>query len=173
MACTSKLFLLLVAMFLGFIAFVSGDATLINNVCGKSGNPVYCHKCFNMYSRSSNEDVKALGRTSLDCSSLQSINVMGLIDKLVVNTTDRALKNAYIDCELKLSSGDQQINSALKSWQNARYVDAGNQMLAAQQAVGYCIARLQKIKLSLTPVNELRTLHGFCGAAIGVLKQIH
>jgi hypothetical protein len=69
-----------------------------------------------MYSRSSHEDFEALGRTSLDCASLQSINVMGLIDKFVVNITNRAMKNSCDDWALKFNSGDQLITIAFKSF---------------------------------------------------------
>ncbi|KAE8099265.1 hypothetical protein FH972_017261 [Carpinus fangiana] len=168
-----KFVIVVVAMFVGLIAFVSGDAALINNVCRKTRNPVYCHKCYDMYSRSSHEDVKALGRTSIDCASVESITVMGLVDKFVVNATDKAMKNSYIDCILKLRSGDDQIAGALKSWQNARYAVASNQMLLALNAARQCTTRLQKFRLSLALGNELRTLQGFCKAANGVLKQIH
>jgi flagellar basal body-associated protein FliL len=60
------------------------------------------------------------------------LNVMGLVDKFVVNATDRAMKNSYVDCALKLSSKDQRITSELKSEQNARYADSSNKMLATQ-----------------------------------------
>jgi pectinesterase inhibitor-like protein len=173
MASTFKFVLVVVAMFVGLIAFVSGDAALINNVCRKTGNPVYCHKCYNMYSRSSHEDVKALGRTSLDCASVESLTVMGLVDKFVANATSKALKNSYIDCALKLRSGDDQITGALKSWQNARYAVASNQMLLALNAARQCSTQLQKFRLSPALGNELRTLQGFCETANGVLKQIH
>lgn len=173
MASSCKFVLVLAAMFLGLIAYVSGDAAIINNVCSKTTKANYCHKCFDMYHRSSHEDVKALGRTSIDCASLQSLNTMGLEGKFVVNATNKVVKNAYLDCALKLLSGDQKITSALQSWQNARYVDAGNQMLAAQQAVRDCSVALQKFNPSPALVVELTTLQGFCQAADGVLKQIH
>ncbi|XP_059428560.1 uncharacterized protein LOC132162332 [Corylus avellana] len=173
MASACKFVLVVVAMLVGLIAFVSGDAALINNVCRKTGDPVYCHKCYNMYSRSSHEDVKALGRTSLDCASLESITVMGLVDKFVVNATDKAVKNSYIDCALKLRSGDDQITGALKSFQNARYAVASNQILVALNSARQCSTQLQKFRLSPALANELRTLQGFCAAANGVLKQIH
>jgi pectinesterase inhibitor-like protein len=172
MAFTCKFVIVLAAIFMGLIAYVSGDATIINNVCSKTTVANYCHRCFGMYSRSSHEDVKALGRTSIDCASQQSLNTMELEGKFVVNANNKAVKNAYLDCALKLHSGDQMITTALQSWQNARYADAGNQMLAAQQAVRDCSAALQKFNPSPALVVELTTLQGFCQAADGVLKQI-
>ena len=99
--------------------------------------------------------------------------MMGLVDKFVINATNKASKNSYIDCILKLRSGDDQITGALKSWQNAHYAMASNQMLLALNAARQCSTRLQKFRLSPALGNELRTLQGFCETAYGVLKQIH
>ena len=134
---------------------------------------MYCHKCYNMYSQSSHKDVKALGCTSLNCASLKSIIVMGILDKFVVNATNKAMKNSYIDCTLKLHFGDDQITSALKSWQNAHYIVASNQMLFALNVARQCSTQLLKFRLSPALGNELRTLQGFYKAANGVFKQIH
>jgi hypothetical protein len=98
---------------------------------------------------------------------------MGLVDKFVVNATNKAMKNSYIDCILKLRSGDDQITSALKSWQNVRYAVASNQMLLAFNAARQCSTQLQKFRLSPALGNKLCTLQGFCETANGVLKQIH
>jgi pectinesterase inhibitor-like protein len=158
MASTCKFVLVVVAMFVGLITFVSGDVALINNMCRKIGNPMYCHKCYNMYSQSFHEDVKALGRTSLDYASLESIIIMGLMDKFVVNATNKAMKNSYIDCTLKLQSGDDQITGALKSfrmhvmrWLAIRYYLLS--MLPRQ-----CSTQLQKFRLSPALGNELHML---------------
>ncbi|XP_062163669.1 pectinesterase inhibitor 2-like [Alnus glutinosa] len=172
MACNSTIFLFLVAVFLGLLAFASGDAALINNVCGKTANPGSCHKCFNEYTRSSGEDVKALGRTSIDCASSQSLNVMSDVGNHVATATNKE-KEAYVDCSLKLQTGDQKIASALQSWQTGHYVDAGNLLLDALQAARDCSAGLQKFNPPPSVGDGLTTLQGFCEAANGVLRQIH
>jgi pectinesterase inhibitor-like protein len=172
MASTCKFVLVVAVVFLGLIAFVSGNAALINDVCGKTANPGSCHNCFNMYTRSSNEDVKALGRTSIDCASSQSLSLISTISDILANAKDKE-RDAYVDCSTKLQSGDQQIAGALQSWQSASYADAGSKMLAGLQAARDCGSALQKFNPPPSVGNGLTALEGFCDAANGVLKQIH
>ncbi|XP_059460147.1 pectinesterase inhibitor-like [Corylus avellana] len=171
MAFTCKFVPVVAGVFLGLIAFVSGDAALINDVCGKTANPGSCHNCFNMYTRSSNEDVKALGRTSIDCASSQSLNLISAVGDALANAKNE-VKNAYIDCSTKLQSGDQQIASALQSWQSAHYADAGNKMLAALQFARDCGTDVQRFNPPPSVGNGLSALEGLCDAANGVLNQI-
>jgi pectinesterase inhibitor-like protein len=167
-----KYLIVLVAMFVGLIAFVSGDAALINTVCGKTANAGACHRCYNMYTRSSSEDVKALGRTSIDCASSQSLKVISDVGNLVANAKGKE-KNAYVDCSTKLQSGDKQIVNALQSWQNGHYADAGNQVLAAVQTASDCASGVKGSNPPPSLGDGLTALEGFCQAADGVLKQIH
>ncbi|XP_059428558.1 probable LRR receptor-like serine/threonine-protein kinase At3g47570 [Corylus avellana] len=59
----------------------------------------------------------------------------GLITKILHPTLPKIAANEHMeaseDCVLKLRSGDDQITGALKSFQNARYAVASNQILVA------------------------------------------
>jgi pectinesterase inhibitor-like protein len=167
-----KYLIVLVAMFVGLIAFVSGDTALINTVCGKTANAGSCHRCYNKYTRSSHEDLKALGRTGIDCASSQSQLLISDVIYLEGNAKGKE-RNAYIDCSTKLKSGEKQIANALQSWQSGHYADAGNQLLAAMQTARDCASGVKGSNPPPSLGDDLTALEGFCQAADGVLKQIH
>lgn len=135
MATTMKLSLLLVPIFLGLIAeprlitFVSGDAAVINDVCGKTTRADYCPRCYDLYKRSAQEDAKALGRTSIDCSYNQFGILHTTIGDYVANAADKDFKSACVDCAFKLQSVEQHITNALLGWQSDVGRSAGNTCL--------------------------------------------
>jgi pectinesterase inhibitor-like protein len=175
MACTSKILVLLVPMFLGLIAepnLVNGDATLINDVCNKTISLDYCYKCFDMYGPSAQEGLIALGRTSINYGSYQCDHVLSSLIDFVGNTTNQELKSAFMDCASKYHSANEAVTNALFDWQDASYTNASNQITVALQYSRDCGAELQGYNPSPALADGINTFEGFCEASDGVLKQI-
>ncbi|KAG2671461.1 hypothetical protein I3760_14G137300 [Carya illinoinensis] len=175
-----KLFLVLVlAIFLGLISephltFVKGDAALIKDVCYKTSIPFYCKKCYQVFRRSSHEDVKALGRTAIDCSQTELAifqSTFGSFYK-TINDVD-GFKRASGICLSNLVTVGNHMKSALQSWQGGRYADSANEMLTAHKFTHqHCGYNFLTAKLTLSLAKQLDTLMGFAEVSYGVLKQI-
>ena len=173
MACTSKILVLLVPMFLSLIAephLVNGDAALINTVCSKTTSPYYCHLCFDWYKRSAQEDLIALGRTSIDCANYQRSVVANTLFN--TNSTGRAAKSAIVDCSLKFHSAKGAVNNALVGWQDGHYIDASNQILVALKLAHECLDEIWSFNPSSFFSDRMYTFMGLCEASYGVLQQL-
>lgn len=70
-------------------------------------------------------------------------------------------------------SVDNQIKSALQSWQQARYSISSGQMWVAVNIINDCGRELMKFKLPKSLADQLVALGGFSEASAGVLYQIH
>ncbi|KAF5471349.1 hypothetical protein F2P56_011791 [Juglans regia] len=175
-----KLFMVLVlAIFLGLISeqhlsFVKGDAALIKDVCYKTTIPFYCKKCYQVFRQSSHEDVKALGRTAIDCSRTELAIFQSTFGDFYETINDAEFKRASGTCLSNLVTVGNHMTSALQSWQGARYADSANQMLTAHKlTLQHCGYQFITAKLTLSLAKQLDTLMGFSEISNGVLKQIH
>ena len=176
MACTSKILVLLVPMFLSLIAephLVNGDAALINTVCSKTTSPNYCHQCFNLYERSAQEDLIALGRTSIDCANYQcSLVGSTLFSTLIYTNTSRAARGAIVACSFKFHSAKGAVTNALVGWQDGHYIDASNQILVALKLGHDCLDKISSYNPPSFLSDRIYTFMGLCEASYGVLQQL-
>ena len=173
MACTSKILVLLVPMFLSLIAEphpVNGDAALINTVCSKTTSPNYCHLCFNWYKRSAQENLIALGRTSIDCANYECSVVASTLFN--TNSTSRASRRAVVDCSFKFHSANEAVTNALVGWQDGHYIDASNQILVALKLGHDCLDKISSYNPPSFLSDRIYTFMGLCEASYGVLQQL-
>jgi pectinesterase inhibitor-like protein len=173
MACTSKILVLLVPMFLSLIAephLVNGDAALINTVCSKTTSPNYCHLCFNWYKRSAQENLIALGRTSIDCANFQCSVVAGTFFHFKTRTW--AARGAEEVCSFKFHSANKAVTNALVGWQDGHYIDASNQILVALKLGHDCLDKISSYNPPSFLSDRIYTFMGLCEASYGVLQQL-
>ncbi|KAF5448018.1 hypothetical protein F2P56_033526 [Juglans regia] len=179
-ACTRwKVFfpvLILCVSLLGMAVSVSGDAALIQDVCSKTTMPFYCKSCYKFYRQSSQENVKDLGRTSIQCAfSVFDIFRSTLVSYMKgTKNLGPGFPNASNRCLSMLTSADRNIKNALETWQQARYASSTEQMWAAVILINDCEHELKM--LSLIPkdlADQVVAVDGFCRASGGVLNQIH
>ncbi|XP_035541199.1 uncharacterized protein LOC109003393 isoform X2 [Juglans regia] len=179
-ACTRwKVFfpvLILCVSLLGMAVSVSGDAALIEDVCSKTTRPDHCKACYKLNSKSSQENVKDLGRLSIGCVFLELGIFRSTLGSLLKNTNDMGPEflNACTSCSTMLVSVDKRIKDSLEAWQQARYETSTMHMWYAVSIINDCRGGLRMmVGLPKSLADQIIALDGFGQASYGVLDQIH
>lgn len=154
------------------VPLVKGDASLINDVCSKTGpNSFYCLDCFNNMQQSKQEDVRGLGGTSIICahaSALQLRQIM--LDYSLISTGD--FQTAAQNCVPKLDLASTNLVSSLLSWRTQVYGDTMKQLLTALDDFMGCARGLNFRSFPDRLVHELIVLRARINLASMVISQI-
>uniref|UniRef100_A0A2N9EMS6 Pectinesterase inhibitor domain-containing protein n=1 Tax=Fagus sylvatica TaxID=28930 RepID=A0A2N9EMS6_FAGSY len=150
MACTSKILVLLVPMFLSLIAephLVNGDAALINTVCSKTTSPNYCHLCFN-------------------CVALSPA------PSFILKPEPGQLGGQKRFAHSSFTLPSEAVTNALVGWQDGHYIDASNQILVALKLGHDCLDKISSYNPPSFLSDRIYTFMGLCEASYGVLQQL-